>query len=75
MDVFGTGDIGWAGAFTPMIVSASTLGELRNLAGMPTYPGQKMFMVDLVTGQAKWYARGRSSGGYRRRSGSRRRRR
>ncbi len=72
MDVFGTGDIGWAGAFTPMIVSASTLGELRNLAGMPTYPGQKMFMVDLVTGQAKWYARSRGSGG--RRSYSRRRR-
>ncbi len=74
MDVFGTRDIGWAGAFTPMIVSATTLNELRDLAGMPTYPGQKMFMVDLVTGQAKWYARSRSTGS-RRRYTSRRRRR
>ncbi len=64
--VFGSADIGWAGAFTPMIVSAGTLNELRNLAGMPTYPGQKMFMVDLVTGQAKWYTARRSSGGRRR---------
>ncbi len=70
--VFGQSDIGWAGAFTPMIVSAGTLGELRNLAGMPTYPGQKMFMVDLVTGQAKWYARSRNSS-YSRRSTRRRR--
>ncbi len=70
--VFGSQDIGWAGAFTPLIVSANTLGELRNLAGMPKYPGQKMFMVDLVTGECKWYQR--SSGGDNRR-GSRGRRR
>ncbi len=55
--VFGGADIGWAGAFTPLIVSGETLGELRNLAGMPKYPGQKMFMVDLVTGECKWYQR------------------
>ncbi len=74
MDVFGGGDIGWAGAFTPMIVSESTLMELRNLAGMPRYPGQKMFMVDLVTGQAKWYqAQRRSYGGGRRNTRRRRR--
>ncbi len=73
--VFGGADVGWAGAFTPMVVSEATLAELRNLAGMPTYPGQKMFMVDLVTGQAKWYARSRGSsyGGSRRRGRSRRR--
>ncbi len=71
--VFGAQDIGWAGAFTPMIVSEGTLAELRNLAGMPTYPGQKMFMVDLVTGQAKWYTRS-SGGSYKRRSSRRRRR-
>ncbi len=55
--VFGANDIGWAGAFTPLIVSAETLSELRNLAGMPRYPGQKSFMVDLVTGECKWYQR------------------
>jgi len=72
--VFGGQDIGWAGAFTPMIVSENTLAELRNLAGMPRYPGQKMFMVDLVTGQAKWYAASRRSysGGRRRGRGRRR---
>ncbi len=69
--VFGGADIGWAGAFTPMIVSQETLAELRNLAGMPRYPGQKMFMIDLVTGQAKWYQASRRSYG----SGSRGRRR
>lgn len=70
--VFGAADIGWAGAFTPMIVSEATLAELRNLAGMPRYPGQKMFMVDLVTGQAKWY-QSSSGSGYRQRSRRRRR--
>lgn len=53
--VFGSGDIGWAGAFTPLICSAETLSELRNLAGMPKSPGMKTFMVDLVTGECKWY--------------------
>ncbi len=61
--VFGANDIGWAGAFTPLICSAETLSELRNLAGMPRYPGQKTFMVDLVTGECKWYQRSRSSSG------------
>ncbi len=59
--VFGANDIGWAGAFTPLIVSAETLSELRNLAGMPRYPGQKQFMVDLVTGECKWFHRTRSN--------------
>ncbi len=70
--VFGANDIGWAGAFTPLIVSAETLSELRNLAGMPKYPGQKTFMVDLVTGECKWYQRSRSTGNRRSRRRSRR---
>jgi len=53
MSMFG-GDIGWAGAFTPMLVSAATLAELRNLAGPPAHPGMKMCEVNLETGQFKW---------------------
>ncbi len=69
--VFGQQDIGWAGAFTPLIVSEATLSELRNLAGMPAYPGQKFFQTNLVTGECKWMERRRRSGG---RSYKRRRR-
>ncbi len=71
--VFGANDIGWAGAFTPLIVSAQCLAELRNLAGMPQYPKQKMFEVNLVTGEAGWQVRRRNYSG-RRRSSRRRRR-
>ncbi len=55
--VFGGADVGWAGAFTPMIVGEGTLNELRNLAGPPTYPGQKFVRVNLVTGEFQWVAR------------------
>lgn len=71
MGVFGGDDVGWAGAFLPMIVGEGTLNELRNLAGPPQYPGQKMCMVNLVTGEFKWYSR--SSGGKRYSRKSRRR--
>lgn len=47
-------DVGWAGSFVPMIVSETTLAELRNLAGPPPTPGMKMFEVNLESGQAKW---------------------
>lgn len=47
-------DIGWAGAFVPMIVGTETLRELRNLAGPPPTPGMKIFEVNLESGQAKW---------------------
>ncbi len=57
--VFGQQDIGWAGAFVPLIVSEATLMEMRNLAGMPSYPGQKFFQVNLVTGECKWMQRSR----------------
>lgn len=69
--VFGQQDIGWAGAFAPLIVSEATLAELRNLAGMPKYPGQRMFQTNLVTGECRWIERRRSTG----RRTSRRRRR
>jgi len=67
---FGGADVGWAGAFTPMIVGEGTLNELRNLAGPPSYPGQKMVRVNLVTGEFQWLQRSaprRSTGRRRRR--------
>ncbi len=64
-------DVGWAGAFVPMIVGEDTLNELRNLAGPPQHPGQKWIMIDLENGQFKWYTSGRG-GSY---GKSRRRRR
>jgi len=68
--IFGGADIGWAGAFAPMIVGEGTLNELRNLAGPPSYPGQKNVIVNLVTGEFKWQTR---SQGHRRTYSSRRR--
>ncbi len=68
--VFGGADVGWAGAFVPMIVGEGTLNELRNLAGPPSYPGQKFVSVNLLTGEFKWATTARRS--YR--SKSRRRR-
>ncbi len=69
---FGGADVGWAGSFVPMIVGEGTLNELRNLAGPPQYPGQKFVMVNLVTGEFKWYQA--SKGGYSGGGRSRRRR-
>ncbi len=68
--LFGGGDVGWAGAYTPMIVGEGTLNELRNLAGPPQTPGAKWVMVDLMTGEFKWFqstGRKRSYGRGRRR--------
>ncbi len=59
--IFGGGDVGWVGSFVPMIVGEGTLNELRNLAGPPQHPGQRWIMVDLVTGEFKWYTSGRGS--------------
>jgi len=60
-DPFGGVDVGWAGAFVPLVVSEGALAELRNLAGPPTYPGQKYVRIDLVTGQFQWMARARTT--------------
>lgn len=57
-DPLGGSDIGWVGTFVPMIIGRNTLGELRNLAGPPSQPGQRWVMVDLVTGEFKWYTSG-----------------
>lgn len=55
MALFGGADVGWAGAFTPLVVGEGALNELRNLAGPPQTPGAKWVMVDLMTGEFKWY--------------------
>jgi hypothetical protein len=52
--IFG-GDVGWAGAYVPMIVGEGTLNELRNLAGPPQNPGKPAIVeVNLNTGAFKW---------------------
>jgi len=48
-------DIGYGGSFVPQLVGESTLNELRNMAGPPPTPGKRWYMVDLVTGEGKWY--------------------
>ncbi len=70
--IFGGDDVGWAGAFVPLVVGEGTLNELRNLAGPPSYPGQKFVTVNLVTGEFKWQTRSNSR--YNRGGGRRRRR-
>ncbi len=70
-NLFGGEDVGWAGAFVPMIVSETTLAELRNMAGPPQYPGQRRVEIDLVTGMFQWKSRARRT--TRRRGSSRRR--
>jgi len=66
--IFGGGeDKGWASAVLPMIVGESTINELRDLAGPPSYPGQKMVQVNLVTGEFQWVRRSVRRSGRRRR--------
>lgn len=52
-------DIGWAGSYEPLVVSAGALDELRNLAGPPQFPGAKWVMVNLADGEFKWFSAGR----------------
>ena len=48
-------DVGYEGAYRPLIVGTGTLNELRNLAGPPPFPGKKWVLVNLDTGEFKWY--------------------
>lgn len=61
-------DVGYAGAYRPLVVGEGTLNELQNLAGPPPFLGKKWVMVNLSTGEMKWYqsSRKRSYRGYRR---------
>lgn len=70
--MFGGGDVGWAGAYVPLVVSETCLDELRNLAGPPQHPGAKMVMIDLENGKFKWYEAPRRRATYSRSSKRRR---
>lgn len=61
-------DVGFSGAYTPLLVGAGTLNELRNLAGPAPTPGKKWVMCNLDTGEFKWYTSRRRTGGTYRRS-------
>lgn len=63
------GDEGWGGQWQEMKVEAETLENLRDLAGPAPSPGKKWVMVDLSTGEFKWYTAGRSRRSFRKRGG------
>jgi len=74
----GADDLGYIGSYSPLVIGDTALSELRNLAGPAPADGKKWFMVNLSTGECKWYRAARRSSGYsrsysRRPSSSRRR--
>jgi len=56
-------DVGFAGSYSPNIIGEGSLNELRNLAGPAPADGKHWVMVDLKTGELKWYKRRASRGG------------
>lgn len=48
-------DIGYEGTYMPMVLNAGALNDLRKMAGPPPSIGKKWFMVNLATGECKWY--------------------
>lgn len=48
-------DEGWGGAYKTPMVNSDALHHLRDMAGPPPSPGKKWFMVDLFSGECKWY--------------------
>lgn len=59
-------DVGNVGSYVPSVVGEGTLNELRDLAGPAPSLGKKHVIVNLDTGEMKWYQSARRS--YRRRS-------
>lgn len=51
-------DAGWGGSWTPKVVTADTLANLRDLAGPSPSPGKSWVMVNLADGEFKWYTSG-----------------
>lgn len=49
------GDVGNPGSYEVKKIDQGALLELRNVAGMPPIEGKHWVMVDLDTGQLKWY--------------------
>jgi len=66
-------DVGYGGAYAPKVVGSSTLNECRDLAGPAPAEGKKWVMINLDSGQFKWYQSARRSFSSRRRSYGRRR--
>lgn len=58
-------DIGLEGTYMPMVCEAGTLMDLRKLAGPPPALGKKWFMINLATGEVKWYTSARRKTNYR----------
>jgi len=50
------GDLGYAGSFPQQLhVHGGELDELRDIAGPPPVIGKEWILVNLRTGQVKWY--------------------
>lgn len=60
------GQEGYEGTYNPTILEHPTLMEVRNVAGPAPVTGKKWVMINLDTGELKWYKSKRrySSGGY-----------
>ena len=68
-------DVGYGGSYAPKVVGTSTLNECRDLAGPAPAEGKKWVMINLDSGQFKWYQSSARRGGpyrYSRRSTRRR---
>lgn len=48
-------DEGMLGQYNPMIIDPGSLMDLRKIAGPPPFVGKKWVMVNLDTGELKWY--------------------
>jgi hypothetical protein len=48
-------DLGYPGAYTKKEMNGEDLGRVRDMLGEPTYDGQKWGMINLFTGDLKWY--------------------
>lgn len=59
-------DIGMEGIYAPMVADPGTLTDLRKLAGPPPALGKKWFMVNLFSGECKWYQSSTRKSSYRR---------
>ena len=46
---------GARGRWEPMVIDQGALLELRDVAGEPPFLGKKWVIVNLMTGELKWY--------------------
>lgn len=57
-------DVGYQGSYQPMVLGEGSLNEMRNLLGPPPAEGKKWGMVNLFTGEVKWYQASRRRRSY-----------